>query len=377
MLGRGTRASGGTVAIADIGSGSAGVAIVQTGTPPRVLALAREFLPLEGRADAALKSGVVQALSTAGDKALAEFAAAKGAPVSSCYCVIGAPWSRSFAGGASQCFERPTAITDAMIGELAKQALADQKDIDRANLLEATVVRVLLNGYPTAKPKGKRAVELYVHTLASDCDQNIKAGSQETLARLFPGAPVTFRSSARGLLSISDDNQTDRLMIETSTEISDVLVVRKGVLAARAAVPLGARQLAESFAKGKPAEETLGLLDMLEKDQCENESCDELKASIAKAEPELAKQFGETFATLSAKRKLPEQLVVVAPSSMNAWMQQFFSRVDFTQFTATTRPFSAVPFSEARLASTPEDPRLLADAGLSVAYMLVNTELSS
>jgi hypothetical protein len=37
-------------------------------------------------------------------------------------------------------------------------------------------------------------------------------------------------------------------------------------------------------------------------------------------------------------------LVLFADPGLLDWMKQFFSRLDFTQFTSTTRPFNVVPF---------------------------------
>jgi len=163
-----------------------------------------------------------------------------------------------------------------------------------------------------------------------------------------------------------------------SAEATDIIVVRKGILAERALTQNGIRQIASSFAEGKPVEETIALLDMLEKEQCEGDACRSLEASIAKVEPELAKSFGEIFAKLSASRKLPDQLVVIASPQISGWFSRFFARIDFTQFTVSTRPFSVSVLSPALLPGLPDkDPRFAADPGLAIAASLVNIEMRS
>ncbi|HEV3245123.1 MAG TPA: hypothetical protein VG102_02100 [Candidatus Paceibacterota bacterium] len=372
--------AGGVVAVVDIESGSAGVAIVKTGGPGQVLAYAREHLSLEERAKESLRSAIIQALVAAGEKALTAHAN-NGGPkqLSACYCVIGAPWTSSFAGSARSKLEHPAVITDKQISALAKQALADQKDIDPANLLEANVSRVLLNGYPTSEPEGKRAQVIDVFTLTSGCDADLKSAAAESLAKLFPDADIVWRSSARATFSAVKqlDPVETCLVIDMGTEATDLIGLRKGMLEQRVLIEQGVRKVLATFAKDKPVEETIALIDMLEKDQCETDVCEALRQSIAKAEPELVHLFGEALAKLSATRKLPDELVLIAPPALAPWLSRFFARIDFTQFTATTKPFSVRIFSGAELPGIPHnDPSIFADPSICMACGLVNMELS-
>jgi hypothetical protein len=202
---------------------------------------------------------------------------------------------------------------------------------------------------------------------------------QETLARMFPDTSVTWRSSARATLkAASIDASQNRLVALIGAEATDLIVVRKGILTERALVPQGIRQIANSFGAGKPAEETLTLLEMLEKEQCETEACKVLEQSIARAEPELVHTFGEAFAKLSASRKLPDQMVLIAPTQLAPWFARFFARIDFTQFTASTRPLAVSTLSSKDLPGLQQaEPRILADPGLAIGCTLVNMELGA
>ncbi|MDR3571360.1 MAG: hypothetical protein P4L81_04130 [Candidatus Pacebacteria bacterium] len=376
----GKRSNGQVVAIALIESGSAGIALLKTGQQPELLAHAREELALEVRSKEAQLSGVLQALATAGEKVLAEYTKVGKKAISTCYVVVGSPWSRSFSGSAGTKLDRATAITDAMISELAKQALETQKDIDRANFMEASVSRILLNGYPASDPAAKRAQEIDVFTLISDCDKGIKTGATEALAKLFPGTSILWRSSARADLVAATqiDPSGSYLIVEMDGEATDLISVHKGVLDQRVLVEQGVRQIMDTLAKGKPAAETITLMDMLEKDECDDAACTELRDSIAKAEPELVHVFGEALAKVTAGRKLPDELILIVPPSLAPWLSRFFARIDFTQFTATTRSLTAGSFTVRQLSGVPKnEPSLFTDADLCIACNLVNTELSS
>jgi hypothetical protein len=361
------------IALVDIGSADAGVAIVAVGETTHVVACARETLPPEERAKSALATMVIQQFSSAGEKALAALSQSplKGRSIDSVCAIVAAPWSRTLSARASSAFQEETPITDAMIAALAQQALAEQKDIERANLLEASVVRVMLNGYATGEPSGKRAHALQIFALVSDCDATLRAGVAEGIARLFPDAPIAWHSSARAVLSVVRENEhaDTYILAEVSGETTNLVVVRKGVLSESASVAIGTRSILESFAKGKPPEETLGLLDMLEGDQCEGSACEALKESIARAEPDLARQFGETMAKLAVPRRLPNDLLLVAPAHFTPWLSRFFSRIDFAQFTATTQPFTSSVLPLPKVAGLLGD-----DPGFTVGCALVNIE---
>ena len=371
---------GTVVAIARVENGSASIAVLKTGEAG-VLAHAREDLPLEGRDKKGLRSGVLQALSTASEKAVAAYAkSGNPARITSCYCIVGAPWARSFTGSAHAALEKPSVVSDDMIGSLAKQALADQKDVERGNVLEANVSRVLLNGYPTSEPAKKRAQRIDIFTLMSDCDPDIKSGASETLTKAFPGAPIVWRSSVRATLSaVKEIDPTETcLIIDMDGETTDLISVRKGALDQRVLVEQGFRQILATLAKGRPVEETLSLMDIIEKDQSEAGAGEELRIAIAKAEPELVHLFGEALAKISAPRKLTDRLIIIAPPAISPWLSRFFARIDFTQFTATTKPFSVQTFPITELPGVPHnESSLFADPGLCIACNLVNMELSS
>jgi hypothetical protein len=267
-----------------------------------------------------------------------------------------------------------------MIGSLAKQALAQQHDIELANLLEASVSRVLLNGYPVAGPAKKRANEIDVYTFVSDCDPDIRTGASETLSRAFPETKIVWRSSARAMLAAAKevDPIETCLIVHMSGEATDLISVRKGVLDQRTLVEQGFRQIMGVLAKGKPAEETMSHIDMLEKEQSDNDAAEELRNAIATAEPELVHLFGEALAKISAARKLPDELIVVAPAAISPWLSRFFSRIDFTQFTATTRPFAVKALPIGELSGLPRhDPAVFDDPSLCIASSLVNIELAA
>lgn len=375
--------SGRAVAVADIGGGSAGVAIVEPSAngPAKILASERAVLPYEDRSPDASATGVLAQLNEVAAKAFASYSSRKdktSTSVGAAYAVIRAPWTQSKTLRASSEFKEETVVEPQMISALAQEALKGLEGADQANVFETTVVRVELNGYPTASPKGKPAHDIAVSLLASECDQKIRAGVSDALSRVFSCPPPTLRSGTRALLSVLRESAVlpkDCFVVNMTSLGTSLVVVRKGVVGDSTTVPEGTHSILKRVGGGKLPEETLTLMRLLALDQCENESCEAIKTSLAQAEPELVKVFGEALGKMSAARRIPNTLVLAAPQDIAPWFSLFLSRIDFAQFTVTTRPF-------APRALSPQDlkelivyvPGVKLDPGLSVASALVNIE---
>jgi len=113
-----------------------------------------------------------------------------------------------------------------------------------------------------------------------------------------------------------------------------------------------------------------------ENDACEGEKCTAVQKNLAVIEPELARAFGESFGPLSLERRFPDKLVLVADADVSTFLSQLFSRIDFTQFTATTVPFSVHVISAVELSPWLSMPEPM-DTSLSIASALVNIERST
>ncbi len=376
-----TRSHSEAIAVADIGSSGASVAIIETekGKPSHVLAAARASLPPESRTPEAAIQGVIAKLSEAGEKALKEYASRAGAvPIASSYAIIRAPWSHSKSVHAMRVFDEETNIDSGMIRELASGALTHDKEYAPENILEATVMRVEANEYPTSKPEGKPAQTLGVAMLLSDCAPTIRAGVSEAMTRLFPGAAPSMRSGVRALLAVLRESAAlpkDCLVVNMTAETTALITVRKGIVGEQALVDVGLNTILNRVAQGRLPEEALGLMRLLTRDQCEDDACIAIKDAIARAEPELVRAFGEGMGKLALRQRLPNALILAAHEDIKPWLSQFFSRIDFTQFTTTTRPFIPRPMTheEMTMRVVPE-AGIVIDPGLAMAAALVNIE---
>lgn len=372
------------VAVADIGSASAGfaVAALSKGNPARVLAASRAMLPPEERKESAVVAGIGEMLLEAGRKTLAAYAEkSPGAPAfEALYVIVHAPWTRARSVRASATYQEETRVTSGIISNLAKEALLSETGFDRKNFLEASVARIEINGYPTNEPEGKWAHEVAVSGLVSDCDPSLRNAVAASVGQLVPHLSPRYRSSTHALLSALEGGMSERKYV-----IADVMnlgtaitVVSEGMADEQFFVPEGVHTMLKRLSEKGMPEETLSLMRMLERDHCESEACDALKTSIGRAEPELVRVYGEALGKMAATRRLPNRFVLATHEDVSSWLARFFSRIDFTQFTETAQPFIVRELTPKDLrASVVADHPSELDTALAVACALVFREQST
>lgn len=335
------------IAVADVGGGGAGVALVllHPHRSPTVLASKILTLPVAERMPAQEIAGVLSLLVQTCEETIKVYAASHGnkrlAAVSGAYAVIHAPWVRSKTLRADAGFESEERITEKVLGELIRKAVGTEERPDVPALLRSGSVQVDLNGYPTRRPLGKSAHAVEVSVLVSECESAVRTGAVEALQRSFSVVP-TLRSRERALVSLLGVSAQDRdqTVVGMSAAGTDVIVVRHNEAVDRAVVAEGSRTILARVSTGGLSEEALSLMNMIAHDACTSEACTALQTALVRIEPELVRIFGETMANLAAARRLPNAMTILAEPEFAPWLARFFSRLDFGQFTVTTRPFS-------------------------------------
>lgn len=367
------------VAIADVGSDSAGacIALIREGAPASIVCAERSSLSYDEKTPDQTITSVLSLLEDASTKVMRAYAKLPGTaeqPISSVHAVLHTPFIASQTLSAATSFEQDVLITHDMIGNLAKSMLADEKKLSGPKIFEAGVATVELNGYRTGKPAGKRAHGIAVTALISECEPELRAKITESLRKGFGMHDPVLHSDARALLLGMHGNPAHmrrHLIVDVSGDSTNCVVIHKDTAAEHVVVPEGVRTILKRIVGSGMPEETLSLMRMASRDACSTPACDQLNASLARAETELVKIFGEAFGKLISARRLPEDLVLIVAPDFAPWMSHVFSRIDFGQFTVTTRQFTVHAIG-------PEDvgPSVIQDLGPKTdAWLALGTAL--
>src|SRR3989344_795246 len=336
------------VAVADIGSGNVSVVILslRPGGPATALAASRAILPIQERTPEARIAGLGEQIVRAGEQAQKIYSTRSGGdvnPVTELYAIIRTPWSRSKTAHATTVLAKQTRVTDATIRSLAQQALASEKELDAKNFMEAGVIRIELNGYPTSEPDGKYATEVSVFAFVSDCEPLMRAQATASLQKVFPHLVPVLRSGMRELVSVLRHMpyaERDYVILDIACEGATIAAIYDGVAMEHQTLAEGTRAILQRVSDSGTPEETLSLMRMLAREDCSSPECEKIRDAMARVEPDLVRGFGGAMGTLATARRLPSTLVLSAEPDMAPWLSAFFARIDFTQFTLTTQPFT-------------------------------------
>lgn len=336
-----------TIAVADVGNDGAAIAILcyAPGAPSRVIASERAVLPVADRSQAAVASGVAAQIVIAGDaiqKKYSELPSHGYGRITELSVILHAPLIRPKTVRDTYLFSQDKLVTNRMIAELAEKTLNRESGIDKKNILEASVVRIELNGYPCSRPHGKYATSLSICALVSEVAPDVRTEIESALKKTFPHHVPVFRSAVRASMTVLQEilgKEKDYFIVDMASEGTTMTSIRDGAATEHETTAEGVHTIVKRIAASGLPEESMSMLRMLERDQCSEPACDAIRTAVANVEPTLVRIFGECMVKCVTKRRLPNTLVLIAHPDLLPWLSKFFSRIDFAQFTTTTRPF--------------------------------------
>ncbi len=332
--------------------GAVSVAAVCMQDKPKVLLSDRKELPTAERTVEQLEQQTASMLQEVLVAFLERYSksdhAQKRPPLSTVDVHFGPTFAEADTAHATVTFPKPQIVTDGLIAETAKQAVALLPKSDRT-VLESLVTRVHVNMYPTGKPVGKLGESLGVSVFRSGITESARRRIDEALHTALPGHTPLYRSFARDLMHLLREASDSpyHLVIDIEEGKSHCISLRDDEIAAHATVPIGTGSVLSKIAGTGSLEETRTLIRLAAKDSCSTAACEEIKTKLAAVEPLLVKTFGDGFATLSSVYRLPNTCLILAQPDLSPWLEHVFSRLDFAQFTVTSQPLTVSPLHAA------------------------------
>ncbi len=372
--------------ILDIGSGSVASAIAEIGhgdTPTTVIAARRESLKLteNSRPDPkTLLPGIAEAVKSA-LTSFSENHSKTLKKITEIHVVLHSPWATSSANGATRQFTTEQVIKDADISALAKEAVGSASPLP-GNIFARAVVRTEVNGYPTTKPEGKRGMSLRVIALQSAAEESTISVIKDAVSAIVPGRETTFHAATRSFLTILQPlarSIPHYTFVDVTSELSEVFVVREGVLAGMHTADVGWRTLIRALADKyhTTPDDALSRLRMVREETGTGSSCEDVMASLGELATAIATSYGTAFTAVSTEERLPATMILSVPPDVAQWFTDFFARIDFSQFSVTEHPFSVQLLMARHLAERVQPaPGVTIDAGIasSAAFVHILTE---
>ncbi len=345
----------------DLGSGSVGAAlshtIVKDGkTKTEILASVRK--PVFFKDDLNFQiflTGMMSALK----QALTEIHDVHIGTPSSISVFLRAPWYSAQVRRVVSSRDIEFSVTHKLLNEMLRresdifESAANAKYQELHNALETIEEKTLnveLNGYPVNHPIGARAKSLALTFYISASPKIVLDTITDTVRGIFPHKKIVFHSYLLSLYVLIRDfvgAQEDFIFLDIGAEISEISIIKSGVLTQSATFPIGIHNIVRALMDGY----TIGFESAYSKIRMYSEkalSLDEqnkISGILKSVNENWVKEFSNGLTSLMKNGTVPSILYLSADEAILTWSKEVIENEAFHRYTATDRAFEVIPIA--------------------------------
>jgi len=338
---------GKTVLLLDIGSASVGGALVSISKEgkARILKTVRKPMVLQEKLNfQRFTNSMLESL----DAMLDELEKNAPSKPKAAACILASPWYVSQTRTVLVQEKNPISVTDKYLKEIVKKDLKefektykknstgqDKEEKEFFEVLEAETVRVRLNGYEVANPRGVEAKTVEAVVFASLGHRGVIEAIESHTRKTFNVRDFSFNSFAlAGMSTIRDmfPMQEDFLFIDITGEVTDIVFVKDNIPMKSASFPAGKNFLIRRIASGLstvPAEAT-SLLELYRRDQVQDDVRNKLQNILATAEHDWIASLTKALNSLT-EVSLPRNLYFTADTEIADWLMGALTKAGFEE----------------------------------------------
>ncbi|MBX4215596.1 hypothetical protein KW797_01460 [Candidatus Parcubacteria bacterium] len=341
------------VLIIDVGSASVGAALVLLKGSDAPLVLRSVRTPVQFQAHLRFDRLLKLTLKALEESVGAVLDRSFGKP-SKAFCFLAAPWYGSevrtvkFGDGESE-FTFDEKLMDHMVSEeLSRFAGKEMERYERLQghiyLIENKVIDVRLNGYRTDNPMGVRAKEAELSLLLCLAPDQAVTEFIETIRRIIHGVPIVFHSFLLPFFAVLRDlyhGTEDALLIDIGGEVTEVSLMRGGLLLGTVSFPLGKNFVLRRTAAilKKEPEEIRSLLKLLFEGKIDAAERKALEPGIVPVRKEWLAAFNEALDELNTLL-VPDTVLLFADGDIVKWFIDAVEKEEYGQYALSAGKFA-------------------------------------
>lgn len=321
-------------AVFDIGNGSVGGALVKVSSshPPIILYTHRVPILFTAHVGAKrLQSQMVKLLRDVSEHIAKDGLSHThfnyfGPNLKDVHCVFATPWFVSETKNLKNTFESQTVISQKYLDDLVLKEEENFRDSLRQNpstkafaesitLIEKKIMDVKLNGYSVLNPIGKQAREIELMFFSSYVPSEIKDSVESVLHRSFNFRKVNYHSFALASCVATNDifpEPSDFISLDITGEVTDISIVKNGVLLETASFPFGRGTVLRSIAKelSLDSDVTHTFFTMFYKKTLEKKFADKISDAINKITDQWKDKFQEVMQDVIKRNSIPNMAYI-------------------------------------------------------------------
>lgn len=331
--------------VISIGSGSVTGAIIKFTKKPGVDVLysRREILPLMNEVSVSkrltqLKNSLGLLLSSIQKEGLKKLPVTpnQGFIIKKVFYIFSSPWSTSQTKVISVNENKAFKVTETYLTKLVEEEI--KKDpAEAGKIIEKKIIQLKINGYVVSKTTGQLARELEVSLYKTVVPDEVISTVEGAVSKYFRVKEVWCHSLSLPVFSVIRDlfpHKDDFISIEVSDEMTDLCLVKDGIITSSASFPLGRNHFIKELANTMKVSPEIADSMMKVNASKVNDELAALKLSVAmnKSAEEWLKNISSIIDHWKEKTYVPETIFLISNNDLVSFITLKLKSQDFKFF---------------------------------------------
>lgn len=242
--------------------------------------------------------------------------------------------------------KEPVKITKNYLTDIIKKQNADKTSNKDIIILEDKITRIKLDGYLTEKPFDQKATEIAFSRFLSWTDKKIISELKQLIQAEQARASVTFNTFPFVVYDTFRRFLPDKdfILLDTGNEITDILIIRDGVLVEHFSFPKGKNFLVRNLAKNLntiPAEIETSL-ELYLSNQANPRLKSDLDLALNQIAPLWQKDWKEALGKALETTFLPETIYLISDELTDSLFANFINQSDLQEITLSNNKINVI-----------------------------------
>lgn len=275
------------------------------------------------------------------------------AQIDSVSAVMSSPWHTSETKILKLDSEKELVLKEEMVNDLLS---SEEKGLEAKfqnnvrgrsfGLLEHKIIDMRLNGYSTARPYGKKIKDLEMSLFVSVAAEKMLGKVRNTVLTRFASARFAFHTFTLASFTALRDffpAVEHFLILQVGGEVTDITVVKGGVIAETLTFPLGHNSLLRALNKicaNEPKCSLEGLLALHRDALTAPDERKKVERAIGDAKTLWLGLFNDAISNFSEEMFLPKRIFLFEDDAYAPLFQEFVSSVKSSRFTVSSESFT-------------------------------------
>ena len=259
--------------------------------------------------------------------------------------ILSSPWYLSQTNIIKMQEATPFLVTDALVNKATSNIVKGYTgESSNLSVLEQNFLSVTLNGYNIVNPIGKKTKDLDINVFTSYVRNESVKRIEDIVSSNFHLHNIHIHSQS--LVSFSGINDIypdikDYMVIDVTSELTEILIVKDGVLRDTASYPFGRYSLMQSIAREMTSSEDVAesSIQLYLNGKLEPEIKLKMEASLNIARKEWLDSFSSVLKQITVNGTLPKNLYLFASNDVSTIYKQFIESEEYQQFALTEGKF--------------------------------------